>query len=80
MSDKVKVHRIVIMIVDTDDLGADGCKEVIENTRYPNHCIGPQVMSSETRVVDWNEGDCPINYLDKRDVEFARLFPPPRIT
>jgi hypothetical protein len=70
----MKVHKVTLMIIDTDELGAAGVKEVIENTRYPNHCIGPRVMQVETREIDWNEGDHPINYKDASAAEFVRLF------
>ena len=64
---------LTIMIIDTDDVGSE-VGEIIENARYPNRCIAPHVMAIETREVDWNHGDHPINMYDTSAAEFERLF------
>ena len=70
----MKVHKVTLMIVDTDQLGAKDVREVIENARYPNHCIGPKVMQIESREIEWDEGNHPINFRDTSAQEFVRLF------
>ena len=45
----MNVHKIVITVIDFDELGADGVREAMENVHYPNHCISPSVESIETR-------------------------------
>lgn len=56
----MKVHRVVLMVVDDDDVGADGVKSVLENQRYPNHCINPLVASCSTISVKWSD-EHPLN-------------------
>jgi hypothetical protein len=70
---KTKVHRVVLLIVDTDNIGADEVREVLENTKYPNHCIGPQVMGIETVNVEWSD-DHPLNRRESQREAFDRLF------
>lgn len=70
----MKVHRIILLVVDTDNLGADAVTDMIENAHYPNHAIGPQAMSTETVEVEWSDAH-PLNRLKSQGAEFARLFP-----
>jgi hypothetical protein len=69
----MKVYRVVLRIIDFDDVGEDEVKLIIEHNKYPNHCITPDVVSLETRTVDWTE-DHPLNMEDECDAEFERLF------
>jgi hypothetical protein len=55
-----KVHRIVVSIVDHDELGAAEVASVLESANYPNDCIGPRVVSTDTREVEWAD-DHPLN-------------------
>lgn len=68
-----KVHRVVLLIVDHDDMGASGVAQVIENARYPNRCVSPDVMEIETVQVEWSD-DHPLNLRDTRMAEYERLF------
>lgn len=56
----MKVHRVVLMVVDDDDLGADGVKSTLENQRYSNHCISPQVVTIDSKSVKWTD-EHPLN-------------------
>ena len=78
MSDAVDVHRVVLSIIDHDQLGDVGVREVIESTRYPNHCIAPRVVSIRTRAVVWRD-DHPLNRNDTASAEIARLFADPPV-
>ena len=70
----MKVHRVTLTVIDFDDIGATGVKSALENARYPNHCIGPQVKTVETRDCgEWND-DHPLNSLATADEELTRLF------
>lgn len=71
---KTQVHRVVLLIIDHDVVGSEGVQDVIEDARYPNRCISPEVMSIETVEVEWTD-EHPLNYHDKTEAEFARLFP-----
>lgn len=55
-----KVHRIVLCVVDHDQLGTDEVRSVLESTHYPNHCISPRVVEVATRQVDWTD-EHPLN-------------------
>lgn len=69
-----QIHKLTVLIVDHDELGADEVKQVLENQRYPNHCLGPHVMQMETREVEWND-DHPLNRGDTQAETFGKMFP-----
>jgi NTP pyrophosphatase (non-canonical NTP hydrolase) len=71
-TEEVEVFKVVLMVVDHDGLGADQVGGVLEQTRYPNHCMGPVVMHTETREVYWSD-DHPLNTI-YQTAEFERLF------
>lgn len=68
-----KIHKVTLLIVDDDDLGAASVKDEIENTNYPNDCIRPTVMEIDTREVVWSD-DHPLNNSRTMLAEFRRLF------
>ncbi len=70
----MKVHKVTLLIVDTDDVGETEIKSIIENIKYPNWCIAPDVMAFESREIDWNDGEHPINDITTYEAEFERLF------
>lgn len=70
---KVQVHKVTLMVVDHDGLGADGLQAVLEETRYPNRCISPRVAQVATVEVGWVD-DNPLNYEATWRAEFERLF------
>lgn len=69
----MKIHRVVLLIVDSDDLGATSTIENIENVRYPNRCLSPRVMKIETKEVEWSD-DHPLNHSNTMHREFNRMF------
>lgn len=71
----MKVYKIEIMIIDFDNLGGEEIKDNIENTRYPNHCISPDVMDiKEVDIGEWDDNN-PLNNVETHHAEFKRLFP-----
>ncbi len=68
-----KVHKITLLIIDHDGLGAKSVAEVLEEQRYPNHCIHPYVMESETREVEWSD-EHPLNGRATQAAAFQDLF------
>jgi len=71
----MKVHKVTVLIVDLDELGADSVKIEMENVRYPNRCISPNVLNIETvDIGEWDD-DNPLNKHDTIDEEVKRLFP-----
>ena len=70
----MKAYKVVLLIVDHDAVG-DGIKSVIENVRYPNHCLDPHVMRIESAEIgEWYD-DHPLNFKSSQAEEFNRLFP-----
>lgn len=70
---KIKVYRLEVLIIDHDECGTEEIREVLENQRYPNDCIFPQVMSVEHREVEWSDNH-PLNDLHKCQKAFRKLF------
>lgn len=48
-----KVIRVEVMVLDFDDLGIDGVRETIENTKYPNHFTA---SNGDRRTRYWRMG------------------------
>jgi hypothetical protein len=70
----MKVHRIVISVIDFDGLGAEEVREILEGTRYPNRCISPKVEEIQTRDIgEWGD-DHPLNKLSSARAYFKALF------
>lgn len=67
------VYKVTLLIVDHDNIGADEIKHHIENTKYPNWCMSPRVMASESRPVEWEDSH-PLNFRDSQQPEFERMF------
>lgn len=69
----MKAYRIELLVVDHDNVG-DDMVTTIEEARYPNRCINPQVMSIEARDIGEWDDDHPLNHGGKAPDEFKRLF------
>lgn len=66
--------KITIMVIDHDNIGPDEAAEVLENARYPNRCMYPNVMSIESREIgEWSDAN-PLNCETTMRDEFRRLF------
>lgn len=70
----MQVIKLEVMIIDFDGLGADEIKSVIENQRYPNDCISPDVRKIEVREIGKWSDEHPLNHRDKSEAEYHRLF------
>jgi hypothetical protein len=69
----MKVHRLEVLVIDHDNLGQEEVISVIENTKYPNWCIYPDVKAITTREVEWSE-DHPLNRTATADQAYRELF------
>jgi len=70
----MKAYKVEILVIDFDEVGGEEIKEVLENTRYPNHCIDPHVMSIvEKDIGEWDD-EHPFNLSHTMHEEYARLF------
>jgi hypothetical protein len=71
----MKAYKVTVLIIDMDEIGEDELKLVIENTRYPNRCISPEVYSIETvDIGEWDDNH-PLNNRFALIKEWERLFP-----
>lgn len=71
----MRVCRVVLCIVDHDDIGEDAVREELENGHYGNDCISPTVMAIESRDVTWSD-DHPLNMVETFVPAFEKLFGP----
>lgn len=70
----MKAVKVELLILDFDELGEDGIKETLENTKYPNYCISPDVKKMESvDIGEWDD-DNPLNLREACEAEYARLF------
>jgi hypothetical protein len=70
----MKAFKVTLLVVDHDELGADGIKQTVESTRYPNWCMSPKVMSVEgADIGEWDDSHA-LNHTTTTPAEFARLF------
>lgn len=70
----MKAHKVTLFIIDHDELGADEIKHVLENHKYPNHCMSPDVKSVETVDIGTWSDEHPLNIHDTASAEYQRLF------
>lgn len=70
----MKVHQIVLTVIDFDEMGPEAIRETIENARYPNHCISPHVRRIETRDIGPWDDSHPLNSRETQEQELKRLF------
>lgn len=73
-----EVHKITLLVVDHDNVGADGIAMLLENTRYANRCMHPDVIEVATTEIEWDDNH-PLNTTDKavQIPAFRELFPNP---
>ncbi len=69
----MKVHKLVVMVIDFDGLGDDEVMVVLEAQKFPNWCIAPKVMGIDTKEVDW-EDNHPLNRCGTQYMAFKELF------
>lgn len=71
----MKAYKIEILVIDyNDELNEEEIKNVIENQRYPNHCMSPEVKKIESRDIgEWHD-DHSLNLHNEADEEYNRLF------
>lgn len=56
------VYKIELCVIDHDDIGAESIRGVLENTRYPNRCIAPLVLTIEEKDIgEWYD-EHPLNH------------------
>jgi hypothetical protein len=72
----MQVHKMTVMVIDHDELGAESASAELEAGRFGNRCISPDVMAIESREIGEWDDDNPLNGCG-RSAEFERLFAEP---
>ena len=72
----MKVYKVELLIVDTDGVGEEEIKIVIENQKYPNYCISPHVMDITGKEIEWND-EHPLNNIGTITYAYKSLFENP---
>lgn len=70
----MKIHKIVLYVIDFDELGASDIKSEMENINYANDCISPKIVSIETKDIGKWSDKHPLNNPDKCIAEFRKIF------
>ena len=70
----MKAHLLQVLIIDHDHLGVDEVERVLEDADYPNRCIAPNVIKSQSVDIDDWDDDNPLNHSDTQAAEVDRLF------
>ena len=68
----VEVHKITLPIIDHGGVGAKEISDLIKMQKFPNLYISPNVVSIETRQIEYSD-DHPLNCAGS-EKEFERLF------
>ncbi len=70
----MKAYKIEILIIDHGEIGPEEIKAVIENTKYPNWCIDPDIKKiTERDIGEWDDNH-PLNRVQSHNEEYNRLF------
>lgn len=70
----MKIYKLEVVIIDLDEVGEAGIIDLIETTKYPNHCIAPRVKRIDSREIgEWHD-DHPLNKISQAEAEYQRLF------
>lgn len=71
----MEVHKVTLLVIDLDRLGAEAVRSEIESVSYPNDGVSPHVIDLKTADCgEWGD-DHPLNQSETREAEIRRLFP-----
>ena len=69
----MKAYKVEVLIIDHDAVGSQEIQDLMEEVRYPNHCLSPSVMNIKSVDIEWSD-DHPLNLGDEMKEEYKRLF------
>ena len=70
----MKAYKVELLIIDFDEIGEKEIRYQIENTRYSNDCISPQIKSVKGTDIGEFHDNHPLNLKSTCDEEYNRLF------
>lgn len=59
----MKAYKVTVFIIDFDEVGDDIPVEM-ENVRYPNHCLHPEIIDMQVADIGEWDDDHPLNKRD----------------
>jgi len=72
----MKAYKLEILVIDFDNIGGEEIQNQIENTRYTNDCIYPNVKKVlETDIGHWHD-DHPLNKPETFKEYYEEIFKP----
>ena len=71
----MKTYKITLLIIDSDSVGKEEVVRILEDTKYPNYCISPEVLDvKEVDIGEWSD-EHPLNKFGvERNEYIKRLF------
>jgi len=70
----MNAYKIEILVINFDEMSEQDIIDTLEHTKYPNRCIGPQVLSSkEADIGEWDD-DHPLNQNSTTVTEIRKYF------
>lgn len=70
----MKAYKVELLIIDHDKVGCEGIINVIENQKYPNWCISPEVIGiKEADIGEWYDQH-PFNLISTPLEEKLKYF------
>jgi len=70
----MKAYKIELLVIDFDELGEELIRQEIENVRYPNDCLTPQVKKISCRDIgEWDDNH-PLNKRTTADQTYKNIF------
>lgn len=70
----MQIHKIVLTVIDFEELDQKGVIDALENASYPNRSISPIVLVADTRDCgEWHD-EHPLNNRSTANAEIERLF------
>jgi hypothetical protein len=71
----MKAHILTVVVIDFNELGAEGVVEDLQSTNFANDCIRPKVGKVETfELGEWEDGH-PLNQSDTDQLKWLRENP-----
>ena len=72
----MKAYKVELLVIDFENIGAEGITDELEGANYGNHCISPVVKKCEVQDIgEWSD-DHPLNVSATQTPEYRRLFAP----
>lgn len=70
----MRAYKVELLIIDFDEIGEEGIRYQIQNTRYSNDCISPQIKSIQSKDIGEFHDNHPLNLKSTCDDEYKQLF------